>query len=171
MQRYVANMHEADLASRLEALEIRLRDVEDRAAIAQVIASYGPAVDSNDGEAVRSLFTENGTYELEGWTFTYDTMDQTVRTELHRGYVTAGSAHVMSLPRISIEGDRALAINYSVVFVAEGDRFVIARSAANRWELARTDGAWKVCRRVNRLTNGTAAARALLAGEKPPPPV
>jgi hypothetical protein len=160
---------DTDLGARLDDLESRLRAVEDRAAITQVIASYGPAADSCDGETVRSLFTEDGTYELEGWSFTYDTMDETVLTDLHLRYVAAGSAHVMSLPHIVLEGDQAVAINYSFVFIAESGRFVIDRTAANRWDMVRTGEGWKVRRRVNRLTNGTAAARALLAGEPPPP--
>ena len=161
-------MDDSELRGRLQVLESRLREIEDRAQILQLIASYGPSVDSNDGEAVRSLFTEDGTYELEGWTFNHDTMDQTVLTDLHRRYVAAGSAHVMSPPRIDVHGNQAVAINYSFVFIAEGDRFVIDRCAANRWDLVRTGDAWKVRRRVNRLTKGTAAARALLAGDPPP---
>jgi hypothetical protein len=158
-----------DLAARVIDLEARLRAVEDRAAILEVIARYGPAVDSVDGEAVRALFADDGTYELQGWSFTHATMDQTVETDLHLRYVAAGSAHIMSFPRITIDGDEAIALNYSCVFIAEGDRFVVDRTAANRWDFARTPAGWKVRRRVNRLTNGTAEARALLAGDVPPP--
>jgi hypothetical protein len=157
------------LGRRLEQLETRLRLIEDRQAITQVIASYGPTVDTNDGEAVRALFSEDGSYELQGWTFSHATMHETVLTDLHRRYVAAGSAHIMSLPRVEVNGDVAVAINYSCVVIAEGDRFVIDRCAANRWDLVRAGDGWKVRRRVNRLTNGTAEARALLAGQIPPP--
>jgi hypothetical protein len=158
-----------DLEARVADLEARLRAAEDRAEILEVIARYGPAVDSVNGEAVRALFADDGTYELEGWSFTHETMDQTVETDLHVRYVAAGSAHIMSFPRITIDGDRAVALNYSCVFIAEGDRFVVDRTAANRWDFTRTPDGWKVRRRVNRLTKGTVAARALLAGEEPPP--
>jgi hypothetical protein len=163
-------MDDDKLADRVMALEAKVRDLEDRAAIGQLIAAYGPAVDSNRGEAVRALFSEDGTYELEGWFFTHETMSETVTTDLHRRYVAAGSAHVMSGPLVTIDGDRATAINYSFVLIAEGGRFVIDRTAANRWDLRRDDGRWRVRRRVNRLTNGSEAARSLLAGEIPPPP-
>jgi hypothetical protein len=163
-------MADEHLIARLDALEARLRAVEDEAEICRVIASYGPAVDSNDGAAVAALWADGGTYELEGWTFTSDTMHLTVESDLHVRYVAAGSAHVMSLPKITLDGDRAVAINYSRVFIHEGERWVVDRTAANRWDMERTPAGWKVRRRVNRLTNGSAAARDLLAGHVPPPP-
>ena len=146
-----------------------LRELEDRAAIVDLIARYGPAVDTCDGEAVRDLFASDGTYELEGWFFTQETMDQTVTTDLHQRYVAAGSAHVMSLPTIDFHGDDAVAINYSQVFIAQGDQWIVDRCAANRWDLTRTASGWKVKRRVNRLLHGESSSRELLAGQDPPP--
>jgi hypothetical protein len=161
---------EEDLANRVAALEARLRELEDRAEIVQVIARYGPAADSSDGVAIQQLFASDGTYELEGWSFTHETMDRTVTTELHARYVSAGSGHVMSLPAIQLDGDRAVATNYSQVFLHQGDHWTVDRCAANRWDLVRTPDGWKVKRRVNRLLNGSAAARDLLSGREPPPP-
>ncbi|HEY2333276.1 MAG TPA: nuclear transport factor 2 family protein [Acidimicrobiales bacterium] len=158
----------AGLAARLEQLEARLRVVEDLAAINQVVASYGPAADSCDGDAVRALWAEGGTYELQGWFYTSDTMAETVTSDLHHRYVAAGSAHVMSAPKITLDGNRAVAVNHSRVFVHEGDRWIVDRAAANRWDLERTPAGWKVRRRVNRLLDGNAEARSLLAGEEPP---
>jgi hypothetical protein len=157
------------LEAHVERLERRLLAVEDIAEINRLIASYGPAADSCDGEAVRALWAEGGTYELQGWFYTSDTMDQTVTSDLHHRYVAAGSAHVMSAPVITLDGDRAVAINYSRVFVHEGDRWIVDRAAANRWDLERTADGWRVRRRVNRLLDGSAEARSILAGEAPPP--
>ncbi|MGD9797969.1 MAG: nuclear transport factor 2 family protein [Acidimicrobiia bacterium] len=159
----------AGLVERVERLESRLRAVEDVAEINRLVASYGPAADSCDGEAVRALWAEGGTYELQGWFYTSDTMAETVTSDLHHRYVAAGSAHVMSAPVITLDGDRAVAVNYSRVFVHEGDRWIVDRAAANRWDLERTDAGWRVRRRVNRLLDGSAEARAILAGEEPPP--
>src|ERR1700722_12901462 len=144
-------------------MEARLQELEDQAAIVRLISSYGPAADRSDGSAIQNLFSADGTYELEGWSFDHETMEQTVRTDLHARYVLAGSAHVMSLPSIRLDGDRAVAINYSQVFVADGDHWVVYRCAANRWELVRTHAGWKVSRRVNRLLNGSEASVRLLA--------
>lgn len=161
-------MSDKILTERIDLLERRIREVEDHIAIFRLLASYGPAVDSMSGEAVKEMWADGGTYELEGYHFTRDIMHETIETDLHARYVAAGSAHVMSMPQITLDGDRAVAINYSRVFIREGDRWIVDRTAANRWDLERTDAGWKVRRRVNRLANGSAAARALLAGEVPP---
>jgi hypothetical protein len=159
-----------ELGDRIEALEARLQQLEDRAAIVRLISTYGPAADRCDGTAIQELFSAEGTYELEGWFFDHDTMEQTVTTDLHARYVRAGSAHVMSLPHITLDGDRAVAINYSQVFVSEDDHWVVDRCAANRWDLVRTKEGWRVSRRVNRLLNGSTVSRELLAGRVPAPP-
>jgi hypothetical protein len=158
------------LLTRLAELENRLRRVEDHTEIQHVIASYGPAADSVSGDEVAALWANGGTYELQGWFFTSETMHETVESELHHRYVAAGSAHVMTLPMITVDGDRAVVLNYSTVFVHDGERWVADRVAANRWDLERTSVGWRVRRRVNRLLDGNPDARALLAGEVPPPP-
>ena len=158
-----------ELWERLGALEARVRATEDELAILRLISSYGPVVDSNSGDAVAALWAEGGNYELEGYHFTRDTMHTTVETDLHARYVRAGSAHVMSLPQVTLAGDRAVAINYSRVFVHRDGQWIVDRAAANRWDLERTPEGWRVLRRVNRLLDGGAAARLLLAGEIPPP--
>jgi hypothetical protein len=158
-------VEDQDLTSRVSAMEARLQALEDQAAIVRLISAYGPAADRSDGAAIQQLFSADGTYELEGWSFDHETMEETVRTELHARYVLAGSAHVMSLPDVRLHGDRAVAVNYSQVFVAEGDRWIVDRCAANRWELVRTSEGWRVSRRVNRLLNGSEASVQLLTGE------
>lgn len=160
-------MEDINLNDRLQALENRIQQLEDRASILRVISMYGPAADRSDGRAIQQLFSTEGTYELEGWSFDHQSMEETVSTDLHARYVRAGSAHVMSLPSIRLDGDRAVAINYSQVFICQGDYWIVDRCAANRWELVRTSEGWKVDRRVNRLLNGSAVSVELLAGDQP----
>jgi hypothetical protein len=152
-----------DLTQRIDALAVRLQQLEDYAAIGRLISAYGPAADRSDGAAIQELFSDDGTYELEGWSFDHQSMQETVRTDLHARYVLAGSAHVMSMPRIRLMGDRAVAVNYSQVFVSERDHWVVDRCAANRWELVRTTDGWRISRRVNRLLNGSETSVQLLA--------
>src|SRR5262245_47991127 len=92
----------ARVVASVTALEARVRQLEDELAIGRLIASYGPAVDSCDGEAVADLWGEGGTYELEGWGYDKTTMHKVVESELHLRYVAAGSAHVMTLPRVTV---------------------------------------------------------------------
>jgi hypothetical protein len=76
----------------------------------------------------------------------------------HQGLLAEGVAHVMGLPRVTVDGDRAVAVNQSVVH----RRGEVWRVAANRWELVRTPLGWQVASRVNRLLDGSAEARELL---------
>ena len=133
-----------------------MSDVE---VITQVIAAYGPAVDCGDAEAAAGLFTEEGWYDVAGRR--YEGRAQIaamVNGSAHQGLLQEGVAHVMGLPRVTVDGDRAVAVNHSVVLRAGA----VWRMAANRWELVRTSEGWRVASRTNRLLDGSADARDLL---------
>ncbi len=158
-------------ADRLGRLERRVAELEDELAIARLIAGYGPLADSSQGDAVRDMWIEEGgTYELQGYHFTSADMAATVTSDLHRRFVSRGSAHTLGPARVWLDGDTAVAVNYSVVFVHDDGRWVAERVAANRWDLARTADGWRVRRRVNRLLDGGPEAIAILAGHEPPDP-
>ncbi len=159
----------AEAADRLRWLERRVGMLEDEADIARLIAGYGPLADSSQGDAVRDMWIERGgTYELQGYHFTSATMAATVTSDLHRRFVSRGSAHTLGPARIWLDGDTAVAINYSVVFIHDDGRWVAERVAANRWDLTRTADGWRVRRRVNRILDGGPEAVAILAGAEPP---
>lgn len=149
---------------RIAALESRLRRVEDRMEIIQLIASYGPAVDSRSSEATAALWTGNGCYDYGGPPLVgAKAVGDLVNLETHLGYVARGCAHVLGVPMITLDGDRAVATGYSRVYVHHGGTWTVARTSANRWELVRTGAGWKVGNRVNRLLDGSSEARDLLS--------
>ncbi len=148
---------------RLEQLESRLRVAEDRLAIADLIASYGPAVDRRDGAATEALWTADGTYVIGDEVVPFAELADIVDRPGHLRYVNAGCSHFLSPPRIEITGDTAVAVNYSMVVMHEGQRWVVDRLSANRWELVRTAEGWRVQVRSNRTITGVEEARALLA--------
>jgi hypothetical protein len=76
----------------------------------------------------------------------------------HQGLLAEGVAHLQGLPRVDLDGDRAVAVNHSVVLL----NGAVWRVAANRWELVRTAAGWKVTARTNRLLDGGQEARDLL---------
>lgn len=152
--------------NRIDALETRLRVLEDQLAIYQLLAAYGPAVDSRSGAATGALWVEDGTYEAGEFVFTgRQEIAGLVDIEPHRTYVANGCAHVVSLPHLTIEGDAAVARGHSRVYVKDGDHWRVERASANRWDLTRTADGWKVLRRINKLLNGDASAHELLAPE------
>jgi hypothetical protein len=147
---------------RLAALERRLQDAEDRLALLQVVAGYGPAVDSGSPAPTADIWTEDGVYDtvpvlLEG----RDALAGMVTGERHQGLIHAGAAHVLGLPHIQLDGDTAIVTNYSqLVLKNDDDTFRIWRTGVNRWHFVRTPEGWKATRRVNRQLDGTDAGRA-----------
>lgn len=147
------------------SIEDRLRRLEDRLAIIDLIASYGPAVDRGDSSAASDLWAPEGAYDVGGMIRVEgaDAIGALFDGPTHQSLVAQGVAHVLSTPRIAITGDRACAVNYSCMFVRGVNGFTTQRVAANRWILTRVDGSWRVTERINRLLDGSADARALLA--------
>ena len=149
----------ADLATRIALLE-------DREAIRDLIARYGPLADAGDCAGAAALWTEDGVYEVGGFgSYTGRTAIQALlEGESHQGLILGGAAHVLSPPVIDLDGDNATARTYSVVFRKSGDSWEAHRASANLWHLVRVGADWKVARRINRLLDGTAEARALIGG-------
>ena len=146
----------------MSSLEQRLRTVEDRLAIQELIASYGPAVDSANEAAVDALWDEAGWYEIDGSRLTAPAIGSLVHSDTHHSYLEAGCAHVLSSPRITLTGDTAVAVNHSCVLVRGEGRWNAVRVSANRWELARTTEGWRVTTRTARLLDGEPEAQELL---------
>jgi hypothetical protein len=73
-----------------------------------------------------------------------------------------GLAHMTTVPYITLKGDEATAINYTHVLGFENGSFRIRRVVANRWDLRRQKGRWKIRRRTLRLMDGKPEARELL---------
>jgi uncharacterized protein (TIGR02246 family) len=145
--------------------EARLRALEDREAIRNLIASYGPLADSGDAEAVARLWTGDGVYAVDGFPEAcgHEAIAALITGPVHQTLMARGCAHVLGAPVIDLDGERASARCHSVVLAKAGEGWEAVRVAANRWELARTPEGWRVTRRDNALLDGREAARALLA--------
>lgn len=150
-------MTAADPAARLAALE-------DREAIRDLIARYGPLVDSGRVAEAAALWAEDGVYEVGGYGAYVG--PAAIRALLegpdHQALIAGGAAHVLSPPVITLDGDEAVAHTYSLVLRRSGAAWDTHRAAANEWHLRRDREGWRVTRRINRLLDGDAAARALI---------
>jgi hypothetical protein len=169
-------MSMSDIESRLQSFEARLREAESRAQraqdqldIYQLVATYGPGVDSLNEESVRNLWTEDGVYDPGGNPYVgNDAVGKLIYGDIHQGFVNKGCAHVMSMPHIVVDGDTAVATGYSNVFLRDGDHWRVERASANRWELVRTAAGWKVKHRLNRQLLGSDKSRRVLGSGLPP---
>lgn len=151
---------------RIDALERRLRDAEDRLALLQIIASYGPAVDSGTSEAAARIWTGEGVYDTYPIVLTgHDELAGMVTGELHQSLINGGAAHLQGVPFITIDGDCATVTHYSQLVLRDeqADGFRIWRTGVNQWSFVRTEAGWRAVKRVNRQLDGTDEGRELLA--------
>lgn len=154
----------SDIEARFAALEARIAVLEDQLAIYQLFATYGPSVDSRSGSITASLWAEDGAYDFGGDPLVgAEIVGSLVDIEPHTHYVADGCAHVLSMPHVTIDGDKAVATGYSRVYLNQGDHWRVERASANRWELVRASEGWRVQNRINRLLNGQPEARDLLS--------
>jgi len=148
-----------------DSVEARLRAIEDRLAIYQVICGYGYAVDGLNADAVGACYVEDGVYAV-GDVGAFEGRDRIAaitRDPGHRKLVNAGCAHMSSLPHVMIVGDRATATCHTMVAMHGEGGFFIGRLSASRLELARQpQGDWKIVHRQNYLLSGDPAGPSLL---------
>jgi uncharacterized protein (TIGR02246 family) len=156
-----------DLRATVEALAARVRALEDQVEIMQLVAQYGPAADSGDGDAAAGLWTEDGVFDVVGH---FELRGREAIAGMlngagHQGLIANGAAHVLTVPHIVIDGDEATGRSYAmnIRWDAAADQFRVGRVSANTWRWARTDQGWRIVTRVNANLNGTPEHRQSLA--------
>jgi SnoaL-like domain len=156
-----------ELRAMVEKLAARVRVLEDQAEITQLVAQYGPAVDSGSGEAAAALWTDDGAFDaiphmkMRG----RDDIVGMVHGAGHQSLLRGGCAHVLTVPHVVITGDEATGRSYALQLRWDADaaRFWVFRVSANTWRWARTPAGWRVTERVNAGLDGTPGHREMLA--------
>ncbi len=158
------------------SLEERLRAIEDRLEIYNLIASHPPSADTGGGDHISGSWSEEGVFDRgDDVTRGRAAIAQQVLSPAHQAAIAGGLAHFTGLPHVTITGDTAIVTSYLQVIVpqTQGDAvevpnhgrskgFRIHRITANRWELVRTQQGWKFKRRTLRQLDGSEPARAIL---------
>ena len=160
-----------------KSLDDRVRALEDKFAIYHIIASHPPAADTGTDRYYRDAFAADGEVDLGGGKGAggNESIAAIVKTPEHQAAIAGGLCHFAGLPRVEIDGDRAVAISYLQIITPDRQAaprevsghgtttgFRIHRVGANRWELRRGKDGWKIVRRTLRPLDGTDDARALL---------
>jgi hypothetical protein len=150
-----------------DALEQRLRAIEDELAVRRLIVSYGPSADAAHAPLASTVFTEDGDYDWDAEGEPYEgraAIEAMFRGDGHRRLVSHGIAHFIGPPYIELDGDRATALSYSMVMRRDPDgRFYLWRVSAVRWDVERRDGGWQVRRRTNRLLDDSSVGSELFS--------
>jgi hypothetical protein len=161
-------------------LEDRIREIEDRLEIYNLIASHPPSADTGSRAHATDAWTADGTFdrgaEFGGPQRTQASNGGAANPEHHRA-IEQGLAHFAALPYVRIDGDTAFAISYLQILVPDrvGPEFDVPnhgktrgfhvhRVSANRWEFVRTPSGWKIKRRHLRPLDGSEPAREILLG-------
>ena len=156
-----------ELRATVELLAAQVRELSDQVEIMQLVAQYGPAVDSGSGAAAAALWSEDGTFDavpqrrMRG----RDEIAGMVHGDGHQSLIRNGCGHVLTVPHIVVDGDHATGRSYAlnIRWDPGADRFWLARVSANTWRWARTPRGWRITERVNASLDGTAEHREMLA--------
>jgi len=162
-----------------KSLEERIRAVEDRLEILNLIAGHPPSADTGADYFTRAVYIESGELDLgRGKAATgNETIAAMTKSPAHQAAIAGGLAHFAGLPRIELDGDKAVATSYLQILTPHpteaphevpnhgvSNGFRIHRVASNRWELVRTENGWKIERRTVRTLDGSEPAREILRG-------
>jgi hypothetical protein len=172
------------MAAQAKTPDERLRVIEDRLEIYNLIASHPPSADTGAGAYTASVWAEDGVFD-RGAEFPRPTGREAIaggsaNPEHHRA-IEAGLAHFAGLPYVRVTGDTAFAISYLQILVPDrvGPQFDVPnhgssrgfhvhRVSANRWNFVRTEEGWKIKSRTLRPLDGSPEARDILRGALEP---
>jgi SnoaL-like domain len=156
-----------DLRAALTSLQARVQLLEDHLAITQLVAQYGPNVDSGSADATADLWIQGGIFDAVGALKMrgHEQIAGMVETGGHQDLIKNGCGHVLTVPHVVVEGDEARGRSYAlnIRWDPQTERFWVARLSANTWHWVRTPEGWRIAERVNANLDGTPEHRAMLA--------
>ena len=161
-------------------LEQRIKAIEDRLEIYNLIAGHPPSADTGADYYAEAVYAEDGEFD-RGAGLTGGVGNKAIAAVLkspgHKAAIDGGLAHFTGLPHITINGDDAVVISYLQILTPNksGEAievpnhgasrgYHIHRVVTNRWELRRTASGWKIKRRSIRLVDGSEPSREILRG-------
>lgn len=162
------------------SLERRLRAVEDRLEIYNLIAGHPPSADTGAAAYAEAIYAEDGVFDRgPGLTSANGNtvIGAMLQSPAHQAAIAGGLAHFTGLPHVRIDGDTAVVISYLQILTPNktgepvevpnhgaSRGYHIHRVVTNRWDLIRTASGWKIGRRTLRLVDGSEPSRDILRG-------
>ena len=157
--------------------ESRLRALEDKLAIYDLLAIQPPLSDSGASESTGSLFSEDGEFALPDGQgrMSVDDIKRYMGSTDYKRILDGGLAHFSSHPLVRVGGNSAVAFNYLQLIVPQHEGevtsvpglgaskgYFLLRVAICRWDIVRTANGWRVRKRTAQSLDGSPAAWALL---------
>jgi hypothetical protein len=102
------------------SMEDRVRAIEDRLEIYNLIASHPASADTASHAYIRSIFVEDAVLDLGGAKTArgHQAISEMPQRPEHHQAIKAGLAHFAGLPHVTIDGDRAVATSYLQILAA-----------------------------------------------------
>lgn len=142
------------------SVDARLKQLEDKDQIAQLLIDYGRHLDSRDLAAYASLFATDGEWvggfgTVKGRSEIKTFMEKSLGTGPNRG----NSYHIMSNFMITVKGDTATAWSRWTFVTPGANGATIAQAGRYDDTLVRENGVWKFKKRVASNDTAPPAAR------------
>lgn len=159
----------AALAERLEALELRVRELEDERALRDLLTQYSFGADVFRGPQWVGLFTDDGSYDLGAenvdgaYSGRFTGPDDLLALITGPGMPPAGRAqHFHGPMTFDISADTAIAETYSITYqLDESNRCEVYCLGFNRWTFRREGGRWRIAERQRRELGAGAEAEVV----------
>ena len=131
-------------------LEARVRAIEDRLAIEDVIIRYATAVDTKDDELLAACFTDDATASFAGVPAGPGGAAIVAFLASLRGVLVIGSTHRFSNIVVNLDGDEADVQSSAVVYGVRGEPLQLRlRGIRYQDRFVRTAMGWRIARRVH----------------------
>jgi uncharacterized protein (TIGR02246 family) len=132
-------------------VEQRLQRAEDEIAIERLLIDYAATLDARDYAAYAALFTPDGEWVNGDAARKGRPAIEAMLAAIMgpAGTPNHDNFHLLANPRISVEGDRATAASlYLFVMRGKGGQPLAVLAGSYADELVRTEGQWKIRRRI-----------------------
>jgi len=164
-------------------LEQRVRAIEDRLDIYNLIAGHPPSADTGATRYAEAVYTEDAVFDrgpdLSG-AVGNKAIGANLQSAGHQAAIAGGLAHFTGLPHVTVKGDNATVVSYLQILTPKKSGepvdvpnhgasrgYHIHRVVTNRWDLVRTPAGWKIKRRTLRLVDGSEPSREILRSALP----
>ncbi len=133
-----------------KSTEARLRELEDRQAIHELLMNYGRTIDTRDFEAFARLFTDDAEYGGGKLQFKGPVaIRERLETSLKARPMPGRDWHFLLNETVTLNGDEATAVSLGAFFVrGESNKLESNSIAIYTDHLVRQGGVWKFKRRV-----------------------
>ncbi len=141
----------------LEALEKRVQLLEDQEKIRECLARYGFTADLGRSQAYVDNYTDDGVIDLS------PTMKYVGKDQLLYDFITDPKSHKKIENRslhtsvnffIRVNGTKAWAEGYSIVFTREGAGYTVFTCGYNHWDFEKKGDRWYLKYRYRRPVGG-----------------